>query len=282
MAITNFIPEVWAATLQSSLKKSLVFGGSAVCNRNYQGDIANAGDTVRITSVNRPTISTYTRNVTSISPENLTDAERTLVIDQSKYFAFELDDLDAAQSLNGGALMQEAASEAAYALADIYDTFVAGLYVGVDANNAIGTTQVNDAAKAVKGLLDLKVKLDVANVPQQGRYVVIPPWYHALVLTSDLFVRADASGTTTALREGFMGRAFGFDVMLSNNCINVTGDDYIIQAGYNGAITVADQIAKVEAYRPESAFSDALKGLSLYGAKLVRPSGIATLTASIT
>lgn len=282
MAITNFIPEVWAATLQSSLKKSLVFGGSAVCNRNYQGDIANAGDTVRITSVNRPTISTYTRNVTSISPENLTDAERTLVIDQSKYFAFELDDLDAAQSLNGGALMQEAASEAAYALADIYDTFVAGLYVGVDANNAIGTTSITTAALAVTGLLNLKVKLDVANVPQQGRYVVIPPWYHALVLTSDLFVRADASGSTTALREGFMGRAFGFDVMLSNNCINVTGDDYIIQAGYNGAITVADQIAKVEAYRPESAFSDALKGLSLYGAKLVRPSGIATLTASIT
>lgn len=282
MAITNFIPEVWAATLQSSLKKSLVYAGPSVVNRNYQGEIANQGDTVRITSISRPTISDYVRNSTSITPENLTDAERSLKIDQAKYFAFELDDVDAAQSISGGALMTEASQEAAYALADTIDLFVAGLYTGVDANNAITTTQVNDAAKAVKGLLDLKVKLDVANVPQQGRYVVIPPWYHAWVLQSDLFVRADASGTTQALREGFMGRAFGFDVMLSNNCINVTGDDYIVQAGYPGAITFAEQVAKVEAYRPESAFSDAIKGLYLYGAKLVRPSGIATLTASIT
>ena len=62
----------------------------------------------------------------------------------------------------------------------------------------------------------------------------------------------------------------------------VTGDDYIVMAGYPGAISFAEQIVKVEAYRPESAFSDAMKGLHLYGAKLVRPTGIATLTASIT
>lgn len=282
MAITNFIPEVWSAQLLSSLKKSLVFAGPTVVNRNYEGEIANAGDTVRITSISRPTVADYTKNSTTITPENLTDAARTLVIDQAKYFAFEVDDIDLRQSANGGALMSEAADEAAYALADTADQYVAGLYVGVDAANAISTTSITTAALAVSNLIALKVKLDNANVPTQGRYVIVPPWYHGLLLGSDLFVRVDASGTSEALRNGMVGRAFGFDVLVSNNCVNVTGDDYIVQAGYPGAFTFAEQIAKVEAYRPESAFSDALKGLHLYGAKLVRPTGIATLTASIT
>ena len=282
MSVTNFIPEVWAAQLLASLKKSLVFAGPGIANRNYEGEIANQGDTVRITSISRPTVASYTKDSTTITPETLTDANRSLSIDQAKYFAFEVDDIDLRQARDGGALMDEAAVEAAYALADTADQYVAGLYTGVDAGNAISTTSITSGTLAVTGLVNLKVKLDNANVPTMGRYVVLPPWYHGLLLQSDTFVRVDASGTSEALRNGFVGRAFGFDVYVSNNCINVTGDDWIIQAGYPGAITFAEQTAKVEAYRPESAFSDALKGLHLYGAKLVRPTGIATLTASIT
>lgn len=280
MAITNFIPEVWSAQLLSSLKKNLVFG--SVCNRNYEGEITDSGDTVKITSISRPTIGTYTKNSTTITPETLTDAARSLLIDQSKYFAFEVDDIDLRQSKDGGALMSEAALEAAYGLADVADQYIAGLYTGVDAGNAISTYSVTNAAKAVEQLVALKVKLDNSNVPTQGRWVVVPPWYHGLLLLDDRFVRADASGSTEALLNGHVGRAFGFDVRVSNNCVNVTGDDWIVTAGYPGAISFAEQIVKVEAYRPESAFADALKGLHVYGAKLVRPTGIATLTASIT
>ncbi len=282
MAITNFIPEIWSAQLLSSLKKSLVFAGPGVANRDYEGAIAESGDTVKISSISRPTIASYTKNSTTITAETLTDAQRSLLIDQAKYFAFEVDDIDLRQSANGGALMSEAAVEAAYGLADVADQYVAGLYTGVDSGNAISTTSVTDAAKAVTGLINLKVKLDNANVPSQGRYVVVPPWYNALLLGSDLFVRVDGSGSSEGLRNGMVGRAFGFDVLVSNNCVNVTGDDWIVQAGYPGAVSFAEQVAKVEAYRPESAFSDALKGLHLYGAKLTRPTGIATLTASIT
>lgn len=282
MAVTNFQPEIWSARLLSSLKKSLVFAGPGVVSREYEGEIRDAGDTVRITSISRPTVASYVKNSTAINPETLTDAQRSLLIDQSKYFAFEVDDIDMRQSANGGALMNEAAVEAAYALADTADQYVAGLYVGVDAGNAIGTTQVNDSAKAVAGLINLMTQLNEANVPTQGRYVIVPPWYYALLLGSDLFVRVDASGSDQALRNGMVGRAFGFDVLVSNNCVNVTGDDWIVQAGVPGAIAFAEQIVKTEAYRPESAFSDALKGLHVYGAKLVRPDAIATLTASIT
>lgn len=280
MAITNFIPEVWAASLLSSLKKTLVFGD--VANHDYEGEIANAGDTVHIVSVNRPTIADYVKNVTDITPENLTDAERTLVIDQCKYFAFEVDDVDMRQSKNGGALMNEAADEAAYGLGDVVDQYVAGLFSAVDAANQISTTAITTGALAATGLVNLKVKLDVANVPQQGRFVIVPPWYHGLLLQSDTFVQVDHAGTSEALRNGVVGRAYGFDVRMSNNVTNTTGDDYRIVAGHRSAVTFASQINKVEAYRPESSFSDALKGLSLYGAKLVRPDSAATLIASIT
>lgn len=282
MAITGFIPEVWSAQLQASLKKALVFAGPGVANRQYEGDIANAGDTVRITSISRPTVASYTKNSTSITAETLTDAERSLVVDQAKYFAFEVDDIDMRQSANGGALLSEAADEAAYALADTADQYVAGLYTGVASANAIGTVSITSADLAFSNIIALKKKLDEANVPQQGRYVIIPPWYEALLLAKDYLVRVDASGGSEGLRNGMVGRLMGFDVMVSNNVINVTGDDYLVQAGHPSAITYAEQINKVEAYRPESAFSDALKGLHLYGAKLTRPTGIATLTASIT
>jgi len=282
MSITNFISEVWSAQLLSSLKKSLVFAGPGVVNSNYEGEIQQSGDTVRIVSISRPTVATYTKNSTTITPETLTDAQRSLLIDQSKYFAFEVDDIDMRQAKDGGALMSEAADEAAYALADVADLYVAGLYTAADTDNEIGTTSITTSALALQYLIELKVRLDKKNVPTQGRYVIVPPWYHGLLLQNTAFTSAADAGTTNALRNGTMGRAFGFDVMVSNNVTNTVGDDWLVSAGYPGAITYAEQINKVEPYRPENAFSDALKGLHLYGAKLVRPSGIATMEASIT
>jgi len=282
MAITNFQPEIWSATLLTSLKKSLVFAAPGVCNRNYEGEITAGGDSVRIISISRPSIGTYVKGSTTVTPQALTDAERTLLIDQQKYFAFYIDDIDKAQAKAGGALMTEAAQESAYGLRDVADQYVAGLYTGIASGNAISTTAITTSALAVTGLLNLKTKLDNVDVPTQGRYVIIPPWYHALLLGSTLFTAVDSSGNSEGLRNGTVGRAYGFDILLSNNCVNVTGDDWIVQAGIPGAITYADQIIEVEGYRPESAFSDALKGLHVYGAKVVRPTALATLTASIT
>jgi hypothetical protein len=282
MALTNSQVTVFANELQSSLKKALVFAGPKAVNRNYEGSIQDVGDSVRIRSISRPTVGDYVKNVTTITPETLTDAERTLLIDQSKYFAFEIDDIDKAQVQNGGGLMSEAALEAAYGLADVADQYVAGLYTGADAANQISTTSITTGALAKTGLINLKTKLDNANVPKQSRYVILPPWYVGLLLDTATFASVADAGTNESLRNGLVTRAFGFDIYESNNVVNTTGDDYRISAGYTGAITFATQISKVEGYRPESSFSDAMKGLNLYGAKLVRPSGIATLIASMT
>ncbi|MEU7831382.1 MULTISPECIES: hypothetical protein [unclassified Nonomuraea] len=283
MAITRFRPEIWSANLLVALRKALVYAGPSIVNRDYEGEISEAGDTVRITSISDPTIGTYVPNSTTITPEELTDAQRTLLIDQAKYFAFKVDDVDARQAK--GNVIPEAISRAAYKLADVVDQYVAGLYTGVATANALGTIAVTAATPTDaydKVLVPLKVKLDEANVPNEGRYAVIPPWFHGRLLLDGRFIKLNESGTQDGLRNGMVGRAAGFDILVSNNAINVTGDDYIVQAGSPMAISFAEQINKTEAYRPEGGFSDAVKGLALYGAKLVRPDCIATAAASQT
>lgn len=278
MSIAGFIPEVWSASILDSLKKSLVYGN--VVNRDYEGEIRNAGDTVRITSISRPTIGTYVPGSTTITPEPLTDAQRTLVVDQVRYFAFEVDDVDARQA--AGSVMQSGMDEAAYGFADTADQYIAALYTGVQGVNALGTVSVTTGALAYTGLVNLAAKLHEANVPAADRWCVIPPWYHALLLQDDRFTDQSASGQPSAAINGMVGRVSGMNILMSNNVPNPTGDDWAVIAGYRGAISYAEQINKTEAFRPENSFSDAVKGLHLYGAKLVRPDGIATLIASVT
>ena len=280
-AIT-FIPEIWVAAMLESLKKRLVFGQPTVSNRDYEGEIANQGDTVRIRSISRPTVSNYSKYGT-LTYEQLTDAQRTLLIDQAKSFSFVVDDIDRAQAPGGE--LEGALAEATYALADLTDQFLAGLYTGVQAANNLGTVAVPTATPLVaydSVLVPLKVKLDEANVPAENRFCVIPPWFHGRLLRDDRFVRVDASGNDQALRNGIVGRAAGFDMLVSNNAPFVTGDDYEVVAGYPGAISYAEQITEVETLRLQTTFGTGVRGLHLYGGKLVRPDGLAVCQASIT
>ena len=282
MAILRFRPEIWSAALLVALQKRLVYAGPGVVNRDYEGEITQAGDTVRITSISDPTIGTYTANSTTITPEELTDSQRTLVVDQAKYFAFFVDDVDARQAK--GDVIPTAMQRAAYKLADQADQYVAGLYTGIQSANAvnsgstvtftaIGTTATEEFYNKV--LIPLKVKLDEANVPTEGRYCVVPPWGHAMLLLSSLFSRADGQGTGEVSRNGFVGRAAGFDILMSNNTPVPAATRNIVTAGVDMALSFAEQINKTEAYRPEAKFADAVKGLYLYGGKLVRPDALA-------
>ncbi len=274
----SFIREVWSAQVLVSLKKAQRYAQAGVVNRNYEGEIRNGGDTVRVRSISRPTISTYTKGGT-LTYEQLTDAQRALTVDQQKSFSFVVDDIDKAQ--NGGA-MPEAADEAAYGLRDLADQYVAALYTGAQTANQIGTVSVTSGDIAYTQLLALKTKLDEANVPDEGRWAIVPSWYEGLLLNNDKFVRVDASGTDEGLRNGRIGRAAGFTVLMSNNAPLVTGDDYAVMAGVPGAISYAEQIVEMEALRLQTTFGTGVRGLHVYGAKLMRPDAIATLIASKT
>lgn len=286
MSINSFKPEIWSAELLVGLEKALVFGSLA--NTDYEGEIDEQGDTVRINSIGDPTVSTYTPNSTTLTYEQLQTAAQTLLVDQAKYFAFKVDDVDKRQAAAGGELMSKATAKAGYKLRDVVDIFVEALFSGVPSANDLGTVAVTSASPTAaydSVLVPLRVKLDEANVPTEGRYVVFSPWFHGRLIRDDRFVRADASGKASGdgvQGNGFVGSAAGFTCHVSNNCSLVTGDDYRVSAGHPDAVTLATQINEVEALRLQSDFSDAVRGLLLYGAKLVRPEMIATATASQT
>lgn len=275
MAITKFVPEIWSAALLKALRDQLTYAQAGVINRNYEGEIARAGDTVHITSFADPAVRDYTKNGT-ITWDLLTDTQQTLVVDQADYFAFKVDDIDKRQALGG--FVEEATTGASYNLAAEADDFVGGLMVA-GAGNDLGSVALTTPGEAYELLVSMRTSLKRSNTPDDGRFVIVPPELYALLLQDDRFVRADASGTTAALRNGQAGSAAGFTVIESNRVPEVsieTGSDvaYSVVAGHSMATTFAEQIANTEALRLENTFGDGVRGLHLYGGKVVRPDNL--------
>ncbi len=281
MALDNFIPEVWAARLLQSLHRVQVYTQPGVMNRDFQGDIREKGDTVRINWIGAVTVSDYTRNVDLSAPQALSDSQTTLLISRARSFNFQVDDLDAAQQ--HPKVMDAAMDEAAYALNDDADSFAAALYTDVSSATSIGSDAspiTPTATSLYERLVDLCVLLDENNVPRTGRWVVLPPWAHGLLQKDDRFVKQVTPMATSVLMNGVVGQAAGFQVLVSNSVPNTSGAKYKILAGVPQAWTFAGQLRKLEAYRVERRFADAVKGLHLYGAKVVRPTALALLTAN--
>lgn len=278
MSVDGFIPTVWSTKLLQALRKSQVFVQPGVVNRDYEGDIAQAGDAVRIGQIGDVTISSFTKNTDIAAATALTDAQATLVIDQGKYFNFQVDDVDKAQIRPS--LMDEAMGRAAYNLKDQEDQYVAGLYAeftGAIASSGSPKTDLGTAGQAYTYIVKAAQLLSEQNVPSDGRIGVVPPWYYAQLLLDKRFVEASEAGAATA-RNGQVGMAAGITILQSNNVSHST-THYRIPFLHSMAISFAEQINKVEAYRPPLRFADAVKGLLLYGAKVVRPDAAVTLYA---
>lgn len=277
----NFIATVWAARLLVALTKALVYAQANVVNRDYEGEIKQHGDSVKIATIGDVTIGDYTKNTNIADPQILSDADQMLIIDQAKYFNFYIDSVDKAQqNVN---VMDEAMRRAAYGLMDVADQFVAANHIYVPASNMIGTDgapKTPTKADAYEYLVDLKVLLDEANVPTTGRFAIVPAWFHGLLLKDDRFVKSGTNKSDIVLANGEVGEAAGFTVLLSNNVPNTAGTKYKIIAGHPMAYSYAEQIVDLKTYEPEKKFGDAVKGLHVYGGRLVRPSAWTVLTAN--
>jgi P22 coat protein - gene protein 5 len=281
MSLATFIPTIWSARLLAALSKALVYGQMGVVNRDYEGEITQAGDSVKINSIGDPTIKDYTKNTDIDPPEELSDADQMLNITQSKYFNIAVDDVDKVQMKIS--VLEEAMRRSGYRLHDRADQFISSAHVNVTAANLIGddtTPKVPTKADAYEMLVDLDVLLDEADVPTEGRFCIVPPWFHGLLQKDDRFVKSPTPMADTVLQNGHVGRAAGFDIFESNNVPNTNKTKYKIIGGHPMAYSFAEQIVKVEAYRPQNRFSDAVKGLHVYGGKLVRPYAWAVLTAN--
>lgn len=287
MAVTTFIPELWNARLLYALEKAHV--ATNLVNRNYEGEIRNHGDTVHINTIGAITVKSYTKNTDIADPEVLSTTDQTLVIDQSKYFNFQVDDVDKVQA--AGEPVDTAMGRAAYALADVSDAYLLGVIAaGAAAGNTIGSAAAPVAltgSNVYENIVKLKTKLDKANVPNTGRTIVVPPDVHSLLLLDDRFAKSTATAGQEALINGLVGRIAGFDVYMSNNVKTGIGTDtgktpyFEITAQITDATTYAEQIIKTEAYRMEKRFADAVKGLHVYGAKVTDGTKIAKILASV-
>jgi len=279
MAIDNFIPEIWSQKIFQDFDKAFVFG--QLVNRDYEGDITGQGDTVKINAVGPITVSDYTKNSTAgVALEQLTGADMTLVIDKADYFAFFVDDVDKAQTKPK--VMGEAMRKAAVKMAETADARIGGLYASA---GTLLTSAAFGPGAVPEQLAMIHRKLDEYSVPFPGRWLVVPPWaYDKMLLAnigfanSTVYQAGNVDGTA-AWSAGRIGNVMGFDVYMSNNLTAHASDLstirwHYIMAGTKDAITFADQIVSVEAFRPETMFSDAVKGLHVYGMKVVAPKAL--------
>ncbi|MCZ4557980.1 hypothetical protein O4215_20675 [Rhodococcus maanshanensis] len=290
--VDSFIPELWSAGIEVPFAKAVVFAQPKVANTKYEGQIKQAGDTVKVNTVGRPTIRKFDAAV-DLTYEKVTTTAQNLVIDQGEYFGIEVDDLDAVQA--AGDFEQPAIAEAGIGLKDAVDTYIAGLFKGgALAANRLGSLKVLDGdpdkltvgqMSAYQVLVKLAEKLNKASVPEAGRYVGVPPEFVSALLMDKRYTDLSNSGSTDALLNGQVGRGAGFEVLVSNNIQKVGGagadkDDLVLCAGINAAISFANQLTKVEALRSEHRFADKVRGLNIYGAKVFRPEALATATVS--
>ena len=268
MAIATFIPKVWAARLHQAFERDLVFG--ALVNRNYEGEIRQMGDTVHINTLSDIAVKKYTKNEEIAAPDELTTTEQTLVVDQGAYYNFYVDDVDKVQARSE--LMDTAMSNAAARLAEGAEDYIINQMVA--GGTAVSKTVTADNVWA--SIVELKTKMDEANVPQGGRKLVVPPSVEGILLLDDRFVKTGSNAAEGRLANGKIARAAGFDIHVSN-APALSGK---MIAFITDAATFANQLTKTEAYRPESRFADAVKGLSVYGAKVTRPEAVIVCTIS--
>jgi len=337
----NFSPVIYSQKVQKTFRKSSVV--EDITNTDYTGEISQFGDSVRIIKEPEITISTYARG-TTLSSQDLTDADFTMIVDQANYFQFAIDDIEAAHSHVN--FMDLATDRAAYRLADTFDREVLGYLSGYERNSGdsawivrsavnggsngkadtnAGNDELLDSNKidildfggtALTGTEDADThaktsipvaagggagaitsplavlnriarKMDEANVDQDGRWVCVDPVFIEQLMDEDSkFVDADFGGGDE-IRNGRTGNTVrGLRLYKSNNLPYFgTGpgttasagsqEDFgVIVAGHDSAIASAQQLSKTETFRSPDTFSDIVRGMQLYGRKILRPEAI--------
>jgi len=283
MAIDNFNPTVWSKQIFQDYDKAFVF--NALVNRNYEGEIRAFGDSVKINAIGPITISDFTKNSTAgVTIAPLVGVDQTMVIDKFDYFGFFVDDIDKAQQSPKG-VMAEGMRKAAVGLAEKADAYISAQYINA---GTMLTTAAFGPSVVAEQLTKIHRKLDENNVPFPGRWLVVPPWAYEKILQANIGFAPTTAGVsgalqgvdgTAAFEAGRVGRVLGFDVHMSNNLTAHASDAsttryHYVMAGTRDAITFADQIVNVEAFRPETMFSDAVKGQHVYGLKTVAPKAL--------
>jgi hypothetical protein len=282
MGLENFTPTIWSAKLLVRLRKALVFAG--VVNTDFEGEVTQ-GNSVKINEIGAITVSDYTKHA-ALTWQALTSAQKMMVIDQAKSFSFAIDDIDSVQ--NKPNVLNAAIDEAAYAVANVVDAYIAGLYAGAGATPSsttyIGSPPSTDvhvsSGNVIETFTYANRYLDEANVPATARWIVIPPWLHQKLLLAEVggvSAIAVPKVSEDVYMSGRVGEALGFKNILVSNNVSNDATTWRVMCGDRSAISYAGQIAKTRAVEREDYFDQGVKGLYVYGAKVVRPAALLTM-----
>lgn len=271
---STFIPEIWSKKLNQMLEKNCVM--MQCVNKNWEGEISQQGDTVKIITPADVTVSTLTSD--NITYTSLAPKSQDLVIDQKKFFAFKIDDVAKVQSNMD--IMEAHLVNAKKAIEEVQDSYLLAMHTDVTESNTVGSESLPitlDKSTIYEHFVKLSLALKNSDAVHAGvrPWVVINPNIESYLLQSPEFIKAYNVADET-LRDGAIGRIAGMDVLVSTNLTDINNKYYVL-AGTNDAITFASQLAKIESLRDKDSFSDLVRGLYLYGAKTVQPKALAKM-----
>ena len=287
----NFIPEIWSGKLVENFYDATVLG--AIANTAYEGEIKNMGDTVNIRTTPDITLRTYVKGQ-SLTVENPDKAKLQLLIDKGEYFACVEDDVDQVQSdVN---MMDQWSKDASERMKIKIDTrILADVLADVSSDNkgttagrisgnidlgVAGTPQALTTSNVIGQIVDMGTVLDEANCPESDRFLVIPAKMGGLIKQSDLKDASITGDGSSPLRNGRLGMIDRFTVYVSHN-LSKSGSEFSVIAGHKMGITFASQMTNMETIRSETTFGDIIRGLQVYGYKVVKPEALATLVCSL-
>ena len=273
----NFIPEVWSKKLLVNFYKTTVL--EQICNTDYEGEISGQGSKVIIRQT--PTVGIADYDPMAATPissyEDLGEDTIELMIDKAKMFRFKVDDVLKAQS--DVELVNNATRDAGENMKIAVDSDVLGT-IASQAGTVMATTQITKA-NIIDMIVDMGTALDEKNIPESGRWLVLPPWMGAMIKKSELKDASLSGDGTSILRNGRLGVIDRFTIYQSNSLPTANGgDDTTVLAGTKAYATFASQFVKTETLRLQDRFGDAVRGLKVYGYKVAQADAGVCLVAS--
>jgi len=284
----TFIPEIWSGKLLVKFYAATVI--AAISNTDYEGEIKDKGDKVIIRTVPDIIIRDYNKGQ-SLQIQRPEAPNKELLIDKAKYFNMICDDIDKHQT--DIALMDSWSRDAGQQMKIVVDReFLGDVYADADAANQGATAGADSAsfdlgvtgapvaitkANILDFIVDVGTVLDEQNIPEDSRWMVLPPWMCGMILKSDLKDASLAGDGTSILRNGRIGMIDRFTIYASNLLTSVADGAFRAYhpiAGHKSAISFAAQMTKMESLRAESTFGTLVRGLNVYGYEVLKPESL--------
>ncbi|WP_251616856.1 hypothetical protein [Senimuribacter intestinalis] len=272
MSYKNFVPRVWAKKIQHELERKMVFAED--CNREYEGEVTNIGDTVKILGVGKPTIKTQVGgDIVLTGAEKVESTAVSMPINHIAYFDYMVGDIDKLQATGG--IMEALNKESSLGVANEMDKLISEVArdkLAVRFNPTATAITKDNVLSTIDAALVKLYDNDVQ--PNDEIVMTVKPWFYMILKQAYTALDTDNS---KMLENGKVGRYGNVIVKMSNNVAQDTNSNDLVMIRTKKAIAFANPKVHTEPYRPEKAFADAVKGFALYDTKIVRPKELIVL-----